>query len=95
MVLITEPEFSLICSGIREDRDTIIRHNPLGTPDEILLWMLLSCLISYLSLSEQESPSFTGKPDTETYRNSIMFVLKDRRIGDFDVESHLQRLLAE
>lgn len=95
MVLITESEFSRICSGISKDRDVIIRHNPIGTSDEILLWMLLSCLISYLSLSEQETPCFTGKPDAETYRNTIIFVLKDRRAADFDVETHLQRLLAE
>ncbi len=95
MVLITEPEFSLICNGIGEDRDTIIRHNPIGTPDEILLWMLLSCLVNYLSLTDQETPCFTGKPDAETYRNAIMFILKDRRATDFDVESYLRQLLAE
>jgi hypothetical protein len=95
MVLITESELSRICDGIHEDRNAIVRHNPIGTPDEILLWMLLSCLVSYLSLSEHETPCFNGKPDAETYRNAIMFVLKDRRAADFDVETHLQRLLAE
>lgn len=89
MVLITESEFSQICDGIREDRDSIIRHNPLGTPEEILLWMLLSCLISYLSLSEQETPCFTGKPSAETYRKAIIFILKNRRATDFDVEPYL------
>ena len=95
MVLITESEFSRICTGIREDRDAIIRHNPIGTPEEILLWMLLSCLVSYMSLSEQETPCFTGKPDAETYRKAIMFILKDRLAMDFNPETHLQKLLAE
>lgn len=95
MVLITETEFQRICDGIREDRNAIIRHNPIGTPEEILLWMLLSCLISYLSLSEQETPCFTGKPDAETYRNAILFVLRDRRATDFDVPQALERLLQD
>lgn len=95
MVLVTESEFGQICSGIRKDRDAIIRHNPIGAPDEILLWMLLSCLVSYLSLSEQETPCFTGKPNAETYRNAIIFVLKDRRASDFDVDNHIEQLLAE
>lgn len=94
MVSITEDEFRRLCVGIREDRDTIVRHNPIGPPEEILLWMLLSCLVSYLSLSDQETPCFTGKPDSETYRNAILFVLKERRTEEFDVESHLKDLLA-
>jgi hypothetical protein len=95
MVSITEVEFSRICDGISEDRESIIRHNPIGSPEEILLWMLLSCLVSYLSLSDQETPCFTGRPDAETYRNAIMFILKDRRTDDFDIESHLEKFLAQ
>ena len=78
MSKISENEFARICRGIYEDRGVICQHNPLGTHEEILLWMLLSCLISYLSLSEIETPCFTGKPDAETYRTAILFVLKDR-----------------
>ena len=95
MVSITESEFNRICLDIRQERESIIRHNPHGTPDEILLWMLLSCLVSYLSLSEQETPCFTGKPDAETYRNAILFILENRQTGSFDIESHLQNLIAE
>ena len=47
---ISEGEFARICEGIKEDREAIIKHNPIGPDDEILLWMLLSCLISYLNL---------------------------------------------
>jgi hypothetical protein len=95
MVSITEDEFRRLCVGIREDRDAIVKHNPIGPPEEILLWMLLSCLVSYLSLSDQETPCFTGKPDSDTYRNAILFVLKERQTENFDVGSHLKDLLAE
>lgn len=89
---ISENEFARICRGISEDRETICRHNPIGTREEILLWMLLSCLISYLSLSEIETPCFTGKPDAETYRMAILFVLKDRMTENFDAEKYLDEL---
>lgn len=90
---ISEREFKRICEGIIEDRATICKHNPIGSETEILLWMLLSCLISYLSLSEIETPCFTGMPDAETYRNAILFVLKDRKIENFDTEKYLNQLI--
>lgn len=95
MTKISEREFARICEGIYEDRATICKHNPVGTRDETLLWMLLSCLISYLSLEEIETPCFTGKPTAETYRNAILFVLKERKTEDFDAETYLDKLTAE
>ncbi len=93
MTKITEVEFARIVDGIIEDRETIIKHNPLGTDEEILLWMLLSCLISYLNLTEIETPCFTGKPDADTYRQAIVFVLNDRRKDSFDLESFLTKIV--
>lgn len=92
MTKITEPEFARICRGIDEDRESICRHNPLGTEHEILLWMLLSCLVSYLNLTEIETPCFTGKPTEQTYRDAIFFILKDRRASDFDIGNYLDEL---
>lgn len=93
MAAISEKKFEEICAGIAEDRAVIIRHNPIGSDDEVLLWMLLSVLISYLSLSEAEMPCFTGTPDSDTYRKAIDFVLKDRRETDFDVEPYIAGFL--
>lgn len=90
---ISEKEFERICFGLREDRELIIKHNPIGTDDEILLWMLLSVLISYLSLTEMETPCFTGKIDENTYREAIRFILNERRENDFDPEAALDRML--
>ncbi len=93
MTKISEQEFSRICRRIFEDRETIIKHNPIGTPEETLLWMLLSILISYLSLSEIETPCFTGMPTAETYRQAILFILKERKIEGFDAEKYLDKLI--
>jgi hypothetical protein len=93
MTLISESEFSKICNGIYEDRAVIHKHNPIGTREETVLWMLLSCLISYLSLSELETPCFTGVPNAETYRQAILFILKNRKNGSFAPEPYLNKLI--
>jgi hypothetical protein len=93
MTAISEAEFSRICRGIYEDRETILRHNPIGTREETLLWMLLSILISYLSLSEIETPCFNGMPTAETYRQAILFILKDRKREEFDAGLYLDDLI--
>jgi hypothetical protein len=92
MTTISEAEFARIVNGIIEDRVAIIKHNPLGSDEEILLWMLLSCLISYLNLTELETPCFTGVPNADTYRDAIRFVLNERRADDFDVDEYIQHL---
>ena len=84
MTKITEVEFARIVSGILEDREIIVKHNPIGPDGEVLLWMLMSCLISYLNLTEVETPCFPGKPDAGTYREAVNFILQGRRDGDFD-----------
>jgi len=92
MTKISEAEFARICDGIIEDRESIIEHNPIGTREEILLWMLLNCLTSYLNLTDIETPCFNGKPDATTYRDAVIFVLKERRAKDFDIDKYLDVL---
>ena len=92
MTRISEAEFARIVEGIRDDRNSIIQHNPIGTDEEILLWMLLAVLSSYLNLTEQETPCFTGRPDTGTYREAVRFVLRDRMTQAFDIDHYLTKL---
>ena len=92
MTTISEKEFVRIAEGIAEDRDLIIRHNPIGTPSETLLWMLMSCLVSYQSLSDNETPCFTGRPDEETYKEAIRFIVRNHADPGFDPEPSLDRL---
>ncbi|MDQ3179375.1 MAG: hypothetical protein M3Q33_02525 [Acidobacteriota bacterium] len=92
MTKITEREFAQICADIKKESELICKHNPIGTREEILLWMLLNCLVSYLSLSDIETPCFNGKPDAETYKNAILFIIENRKAHDFDVEKYLTAL---
>jgi hypothetical protein len=89
---ISKSEFERLCSQIEKDREIIIRNNPIGAPEEILLWMLLGVLVSYLSLSEPDTPCFNGKPDAGTYRDAILFVLNGRMENKFDPDEFLAGL---
>lgn len=92
MTRISEKEFARICAGIAAEADAICKHNPIGTRAEILLWMMLCCLTSYLSLSEIETPCFTGAPTAQTYRDAILHVVQIRREKSFDAEKYLNQL---
>jgi hypothetical protein len=94
MTQISRTELEKILDGIIADRDSIIKHNPMGSDEEILLWMLLSTLVIYLNLSDLETPCFTGRPDAATFRTAIEFVLKDRLTEEFDLGPLLDMLSA-
>lgn len=90
---ISETELKRMIEGIREDRETIIKHNPIGSNDETLLWMLLGCLLSYLSITESETPCFPGRPDANAYREAVLFVLRGRYEGEADPAEFIDSLL--
>jgi hypothetical protein len=92
MTRISEAEFARIVNGLKEDRADIIKHNPIGPDDEILLWMLLAVLISFLNLTEIETPCFTGTPNADTYKQAVLFVLRNRKTDEFDAEKYLAEL---
>ena len=55
----------------------------------------MSCLISYLSLSDIETLCFTGRPDEKTYRDAIFYILEKRRAAAFDADKYINELLGE
>lgn len=95
MTKINEAEFKRICDGIYKDRESVCRHNPIGTPEEIVLWMLMGCLISYLSLEESESPCFPGTPDAAVYRDAIIYILTNKKSDNFDELPYLAKLVRQ
>jgi hypothetical protein len=94
MTTISESELGRLVEGIIDDREVIVRNNPIGSEEEILLWMLLGCLVSYLNLSDNETPCFTGKPDAATYWNAVLFVLDGRLENGADATKYLEKLAA-
>ena len=95
MARISEMEFRRIFDGIVADKESIIRHNPFGTREEVLLWMLMNSLVAYLSLSEIETPCFNGQPYAGVYRDAIEFILSGRKSEEFEVGALLDKLAQE
>ena len=93
MTEITAAEFRRIVDGILDDRASIVRHNPIGSEEETLLWMLMSALVVYLSLNEMETPCFTGRPDAKTYKDAIELILRDRKADEFNAGPLIDKLL--
>lgn len=94
MKSITEAEFERLCEGVYADRETIVKHNPIGSREETLLWMLLGVLTAYLSLSENETPCFTGIPTAETYKTAIEFIIRNRAEIPFNIDKYLEKLIS-
>ncbi len=92
MTTIDKPEFEKLVEGILSDRELILKHNPIGTDEEILLWMLMGCLASYLSLDATQTPCFPGRPTAETYREAVRSMLRGKMEPDFDAEPYLAKL---
>ena len=89
MAGITELEFSKLCASVSAEREAIVRHNPMRTPEETLLWMLLGVLISYLSLDAAETPCFPGNTDANVFRDAILQIVARKRTEEFDALPYL------
>lgn len=89
---ISEKDFVRIVDGVIADRELIFHHNPIGTEEETLLWMVMSCLINYLGLTDKEMPCFPGTPTAETYRQAITYIVAEHRESVFDPTEHLGRI---
>jgi hypothetical protein len=86
-------EFLRIAEGIRRDREAIIKHNPMGSDEEVLLWMLMSCLINYLGLEGDEVPCFPGPTNSETYKKAIMFIVANTCEEEIEFENVFEGLI--
>ena len=93
MTTISETEFVRICQQVYHDREQIYQFNPSVSHEEVLLWMLLACLINYLSLSEAETPCFPGAPDAEVYRQAILHILQTGTKPLFDPAKYLNEMI--
>ncbi len=89
---ISERDFVRIVDGVVEDCESICRHNPIGTEEETLLWMVMSCLINFLGLSDNEIPCFPGGSTSSTYRQAIEFIAREYGETAFDAATHLDKI---
>lgn len=92
---VSEAEFSKLCTRIYEDREQIYSFNPSAAPGEALLWMLLGCLISLLSVPPAEQPDLEAISSPDPYADAVREILRNRMQPPFDPEPHLSILTTE
>lgn len=92
MSTISEQEFKKLCDDAYADRFQIYAFNPNVSRREALLWMILGCLLTLLSVPILEQPSAYGGASDDPYGDAICEVLKDRMEPDFDPQTYLSEL---
>lgn len=93
MSTISEAEFKRLCEDIYADRFLIYTYHPnAGSRREALLWMMLGCLVSLLSVPLLEQPSVYGGASADPYGEAVMEVLNGRMEPRFDPQAYLDEL---
>lgn len=89
---ISEAEFVRLCQDVYADRYQIYQFNPGAGRRGALLWMLLGCLMSLLSIPDTEHPSPYDNGSSEPYVDAICEILQNRMRTPFDPRTHLAEL---
>jgi hypothetical protein len=89
---ISESEFQRVCDGVYRDRREIYQFNPGAGHSEAVLWMLLGCLISLLSVTDEELQTIAASSTGETYGDVIRELLSKRAAPPFDPRPFLDEL---
>ncbi|MEA2175478.1 MAG: hypothetical protein QOD00_3070 [Blastocatellia bacterium] len=92
MSTISAEEFERLCLDIYADREQIYPFNPNASRREALLWMLLGCLVSLLSVPILDQPSVYGGSSPDPYADAICELLQPRMNPAFDPRIYLDQL---
>ncbi|HVG34168.1 MAG TPA: hypothetical protein VM911_13850 [Pyrinomonadaceae bacterium] len=92
MSTISEKEFKKLCDDIYADRFQIYEFNPNVSRREALLWMLLGCLVSLLSIPILEQPSVYNGSSEDPYGDAIREVVLAHTQSNFDPGDYLLEL---
>jgi hypothetical protein len=92
---ISEEEFSRMCINICKDIDQIRSWNPSLSTRDAFLWMLLGCLVSFLSVPILDQPSVYNPKAHDPYLDAVLAVLRDRTNPLFDPRAQLALFIPE
>lgn len=93
MSTISEREFKKLCDDLYADRFLIYTYHPNASDRrEALLWMMLGCLVSLLSVPLLEQPSVYGGTGPDPYGDAVLEVLHGRMEPAFDPQPYLVEL---
>lgn len=85
---ISEEELRRISDEIYRDRFAIYDFNPDAGRKDAVLWMLLGCLISRLSITDEELQGVEG-----SYEEAITELLRERTESGLDARSVVAELV--
>lgn len=91
MPTISEAEFRQLCADIYADRLQIYEFNPHASRRDALLWLLLGCLLSLLSVPDEEMPDAT-QGSSDPYGDAIREILRGRMQPPFAADEHMAAL---
>jgi hypothetical protein len=90
---ISEGEFQRLCDELYKDRLEIYSFRPDTNRSEAILWMLLGCLISLLSVTDAELQALAGESTLNPYTDAICKLLQARAASPFDARPCIEELL--
>ena len=89
---ISEEQFRKLCEDVYTDRDLIYSYIPGLSQRDALLWMLLGCMVSLLSVPAHEQPNvYTGESE-DPYGDAICQFLQARAQTAFNPRPYLEEL---
>jgi hypothetical protein len=89
---ISESRLERVCDEIYRDRFEIYGFNPGVSRSDAVLWMLLGCLISLLSITEEESQALFDASGQVLYADAVCKLLKGRTEPPFDPRPCVEEL---
>ncbi|MDX6692772.1 MAG: hypothetical protein QOF02_375 [Blastocatellia bacterium] len=92
MSFITEQEFIKLCDELYADRHQLYAFNPNIARREAVLWMLLGCLLSLLSIPDAEQSGLLNGASADPYAAAVSELLRTRMRPPFEPQVHLAEL---
>ncbi len=92
MEAVSESELKRVCEELYRDRFEIYAFNPGASHGDALLWMLVGCLISLLSVDEEELQALFDSSGQTSYADAVCKLLEGRTKPPFDPRALLEEL---
>lgn len=89
---ISEEEFQKLCDEIYADRFRIQEFNPGVSRSEAALWMLTGCLISLLSVTDEELQRLAASYQQDSYDDLVCRLVRTRAAPPFDPYPYVEKL---
>lgn len=89
---ISEGEFKRLCEEIYRDRSEVYSFRPDVQKSEALVWMLLGCLISLLSVNDAEVQALVDSSSKDLYGACVHALVQSRARPPFDSRPYVEDL---